>query len=75
MLFWLLMLSILAELWDSYRYILLQAGVIVIILLAIPNDPNISSNHYVWYRALGSLEGGLISLLLIYLGERVVKES
>ncbi|WP_133309301.1 hypothetical protein [Parashewanella curva] len=55
-----------AEYWHQFKYLLLQAGVITIILLAVPYDESTVSTNLSWYRALGSLEGGLVSLVIIY---------
>ncbi|MGB0894390.1 MAG: FUSC family protein [Parashewanella sp.] len=76
MLVWLFVFSCIAEQWQQYRYILIQAGIMLIVLLAVPNnDTAVAPTNYAWYRALGSFEGGIICILFIIIRQSLLLQD
>ena len=58
----LFLLAICGQLFERYLYLITQVGIVLIIMLVVPNDKD---SAIALQRAIGFIEGGVLSLLVI----------
>ena len=72
---WLCILLLLMRWQPQRKYLYFQAGLLVIMLLTGVGGQHMQSIDIAWQRALGNVEGGLISLVLIFISDRFVNKG
>ncbi len=69
----LFLLAVCAQFFKRYLYLIVQIGIVLIIMLVTPNAPE--DSVLALQRAIGFIEGGLLSLVVILLSDYIIRRK